>query len=277
MPEQGGRITRARDWIVGIASVIAAIAAVLSVPDHSVNNLPASGNNQPRAAGQVAANQAGAFTPITPTPSTSYFHGPQNGRSENGVPSTSQANSEISPASGSVATVANQKFVSNGSVGKQQSSAQLVTRYIAEHQEPSGCGSIPEVYCEADIVRAAERYALQIGNDCDIGISTGEACPINSEAVVVRKEHEIELQTLERKRVALEGQLSSVALSPPSSFHEDMESCERRALNSGLRSEVYQQYTMSTCLPEARAARAKPLKDLLDRVDSKISQISQYK
>jgi hypothetical protein len=300
MSEQGGRITRVRDWVVGIAGVIAAVAAVLSVPDHSVSNLSTRGNNQSRSSapqnlspsvytstgsvvgrvnqsgtpGQAPANQTGSFTAVTPTSSSSILYGPQDRRPENGISSVNRTNGGISPTSG-IETVSNQPAVGNGSGNEQRSSAQLVTRYIAEHQEPSGCGTLPEVYCEADIVRAAERYALQVGNGCDIGNGGSETCPIDPEAVVIRKEREIELQALERKRATLESQLSSVYLSPPSSFYQDTELCKRKALNSGLRNEVYQQYVTSTCLPEARAARAKPLKDLLDRVDAKISQINR--
>jgi len=303
MSERGGRITKVRDWIVGIAGVIAAVAAVLSVPDHSASNLSTPGDNQARSAapqnsspnvytttrsvadqvnqsdtsGQAPASQTGAFTAATPTSSSSSLYGPQAGRLDNGTSSVSQTNGGISPTSGGVETVSNHPAAGKGSEDEQRSSAQLVTRYIAEHQELSGCGTLSEVYCEADIVRAAERYALQVGNGCDIGNSAGETCPINPEVVVVRKEREIELQALERKRDTLESQLSLVDLSPPSSFYQDMESCKRSALNSGLRNELYQQYVTSTCLPKARAARAKPLKDLLDRVDAKISQINQYK
>lgn len=277
MSKRGGRLISVRDWIVGIAGVIAAVAAVLSVPHPSTSNLSTDSVNRSGTAGQAPANQAGSLTAVTPTSASSNLHGPQGGRPESGTFSVTRPSDEISPTSGRVETASNQPAIASGTGDEQVSSTQLVNRYIAKHQGLTGCGTLAEVYCEADIVRAAERYALQVGSGCDIGNGASEKCPINPEAVVVQKEREIELQALERKRATLARQISSVDLSPPSSFSRDMESCKRSALNSGLRNEVYQQYVTSTCLPVARAAQAKPLKDLLDRVDAKISQISQYR
>lgn len=155
------------------------------------------------------------------------------------------------------------------------SSAQLVRRFIAERQGPSGCGDFPEVYCESDAWNQAARYALQVGSGCDVGGSRNETCPIDAESVIDRKVHEIEITVLQRKQEMLERQLSDVRFSAPSSYSLEMEPCKEEAIRSGLSGDAYQQYVTSTCLSEARAARANPLRELLGRVIVKIGQLRQ--
>lgn len=152
-------------------------------------------------------------------------------------------------------------------------SADLVRRYIAEQQEQLGCGDMPEVYCESDVIREANGYALSVASGCDIGAIRDEPCPINAAAVINKKIREIELRALASKQRALEHAITGVALGAPSSFIEDMQTCKIEALNSGLRDAAYQQYVESKCLPSARAARAKPLKQLLARVNGKIREL----
>lgn len=162
-------------------------------------------------------------------------------------------------------------------VSEPVSSAQLVTRFIAEEQGPTGCGDFPEVYCESDVWNQAARYALQVGSACDVGTPRGETCPIDAESVINRKVHEIEILALQRKQVVLERQLSGVRFSAPSSYSLEIEPCKNEAIRLGLRGEAYEQYVASTCMPAAQAARVKPLRELLDRVVAKIAQLSASK
>jgi len=151
----------------------------------------------------------------------------------------------------------------------------LVRRYIAEQQEPLGCGDMSKVYCESDVIRKANLYALSVANGCDIGVIRDEPCPINAAAVIDKKIRDIELRALISKQRTLESAITSVALAAPSSFIDDIHSCEVKALNSGLRGEAFQQHVDSTCLPSARMARARPLKDLLVRVNGKIRELGK--
>jgi len=132
---------------------------------------------------------------------------------------------------------------------------------------------MPEVYCESDVIREANGYALSAASGCDIGMDRGEPCPINAEVVIGKKIKQIELRALASKRRALERAITAVALGAPSSFIDDTQPCRTAAVDSGLRGEAYRQYVESTCLPTARAARAEPLKKLLVRVNGKIQEL----